>query len=304
MLWVALTLAAASLQAFRNALSRQLVGRVSPGLTAWSRFAFNLPFSAALALALDATRGAPHLPAAFFAWAAAGAVAQLLANVALVASFQVASFSQSVALHKLEVVFGAAVGLAFFGEVPTALGWAGIVLSTFGVLLMNLSRPDEHGRGWRRMFVLDRGSIYALLCAALLAVTAFLFKEAIERLAAANPRMAGGRFEPAVHTVFHVAWIQVALATPAIAWMRPGELARTLALWRTMLGIGVTGFAGSLCWFWAFGLAFVAYVRAVGQLEAPISLAMAALVFRERGVARQLPAVAAIGAGVVLVLLG
>jgi len=94
------------------------------------------------------------------------------------------------------------------------------------------------------------------------------------------------------------------MATPAVAWMRPGELRRTAALWRTMLGIGITGFVGSLCWFWAFGLTLVAYVRAVGQLEAPISIAISALWFHERGLARQIPAVAAIVGGVALILLG
>jgi drug/metabolite transporter (DMT)-like permease len=303
-LWVWLAVAAAALQATRNALSRRLVGSVSPALTAWSRFAFNLPFSAALAAALAAAHGAPSLGPAFFAWALAGAATQLLGNVALVEAFRVSSFSQSVALHKLEVVFGALTGLFFFGEVPSALGWAGIALSTLGVLAMNFARPDERGRGWIRLFALDRGSCFALACGALFAVTAFFFKEAIGAIAAANPRMAGGRFEPAVHAVFHVAWMQVALATPAVAWMRPGELRRTLTLWPTMLGIGVTGFLGSLCWFWAFGIALVAYVRAVGQLEAPISIAIAVLVFRERGVARQAPAIAVIAGGVVLVLLG
>ena len=304
MLWILLAVGAATLQATRNAFSRQLVGQVSPALTAWSRFAFNLPFSAALALVLALIHGFPTLPPAFFGWAFVGAATQLLANVALVAAFQVASFSQSVALHKLEVVFGAFVGLAFFAEVPTSLGWAGIALSTFGVLLMNLARPGAHEVGWTRMFVLDRGSIYALTCGALFAFTAFFFKEAIGHLAIANPRMGAARFEPAVHTVFHVAWMQVALATPAVAWMRPGELRRTVSLWPVMLGIGLTGFLGSLCWFWAFGIALVAYVRAVGQLEAPISLLIAAIVFRERGLARQLPAIAAIIGGVVLVLLG
>jgi membrane dipeptidase len=71
-----------------------------------------------------------------------------------------------------------------------------------------------------------------------------------------------------------------------------------------MLAIGASGFAASLCWFWAFGLALVAYVRAVGQLEAPISIAIAALVFHEGGLRRQLPALAAIVLGVVLVLVG
>jgi drug/metabolite transporter (DMT)-like permease len=303
-LWVVLAIAAAALQATRNALSRSLVGTVSPALTAWSRFAFNLPFSAALAGVLALWHGVPSFSAPFFGWVLLGAATQLVANFALVAAFQVASFSQSVALHKLEVVFGAFTGLAFFGEVPSALGWAGILLSTAGVLLMNLARPDEQGLGWRRMFTLDRGSLYAIACGALFAFTAFFFKEAIEILARDNPRMDSGRFEPAVHTVFHTAWMQVALATPAVAWMRPGELRRTVSLWPTMLGIGTTGFLGSLCWFWAFGLALVAYVRAVGQVEAVFGVLLATFVFRERGVARQLPAIAAIVGGVVLVLLG
>lgn len=300
MLWVLLTLAAATLQATRNALSRQLVGRVSPALTAWSRFAFHLPFATGLVAVLVWREGWPAPSAPFFAWAAGGAVAQVLGNVALVAAFQVASFSQSVALHKLEVVFGALLGIALFGEVPSALGWGGILLSTAGVLLMNLARPGE---GWTRAFQFDRGTLYALLCGACFALASFLFKEAIEALLARNPALGPGRFRAAAHTVFYVAWIQVAVMTPAVAWMRPGELRNVSTLWRSMLGIGLTGFLGTLCWFWAFGLTLVAYVRAVGQVEAAISIAIAALWFHEAGLRRQLPAIAAIVGGVALVLL-
>ncbi len=31
--------------------------------------------------------------------------------------------------------------------------------------------------------------------------------------------------------------------------------------------IGLTGFSGSLCWYWAYALALVAYVKAVGHVE-------------------------------------
>lgn len=303
MLWVLLTLGAASFQAVRNGFSRQLVGQVSPALTAWARFAFMLPCAALLAGALALREGAPALSAPFFAWAAGGALAQVVGNVALVAAFQVASFSQSVALHKLEVVFGAVLGLALFGEVPTPIGWGGILLSTAGVLLMNLARPGET-HGWRRALRFDRATLYALACGVCFALASFLFKEAIEQLAAHNPLFGSGRFRPAAHALFHSVWIQVALMTPALAWMHPGELGRVRSLWRPMLGIGLTGFGGTLCWFWAFGLALVAYVRAVGQVEVAITLAIAALVFRERGLARQVPAIAAIVAGVVLVLAG
>lgn len=305
MLWVLLALAAATLQATRNALSRELVGRVSPALTAWSRFAFHLPFASVLVAVLAWRDGWPAPSGPFLAWAAGGAVAQVLGNVALVGAFQVASFSQAVALHKLEVVFGALLGIALFGEVPTALGWGGILLSTAGVLLMNLARQDgSASRAWVRAFHFDRGTLYALGCGVLFALASFLFKEAIEALLERNPALGPGRFRAAAHTVFWVAWIQVALMTPAVAWMRPGELGRVPALWRPMLGIGLTGFLGTLCWFWAFGLTLVAYVRAVGQVEAVLSIAIAALWFHEPGLRRQLPAVATIVGGVALVLLG
>ena len=197
-----------------------------------------------------------------------------------------------------------AVGIAFFGEFPSWLGWAGILVSTSGVLLMNLARPDDDGRGWRRMFVLDRGSVYALTCAALFAFTSFFFKEAIELLMAANPKLGPGRFEAAAHTVFHVAWMQVALATPAVAFMRPGELRRTATLWRTMLGIGITGFVGSL--LLVLGLRPDAgRLRARGRPTrgADLDRDLRALVPRTRP-GSQIPAITAIVSGVVLILLG
>ena len=300
-LWAILATAAASFQVVRNALARQLAARVSTALTSWSRFAWNLPFSGALVVTLVAVNGAPTLSQVFFLWCAATAAAQLLANLALIEAFRSASFSQSIALHKLEVVAGALIGITLFAEYPTALGWLGVLVSTVGVFAIN---PGRSGTGWRRHFHLDRGALLALLCAVLLAFAGFVLKEAVAEFAILNPRVGTGRFEAAAHTVFHTTWIEVVALSLAIAVRNPGEFRHVAREARLMAGVGFASFCGSLCWFWAYSLALVAYVRAVGQIEAVLSVLISLYVFREVETRRQIPGIAIVTAGICLVLLG
>jgi len=301
-LWVFLAASAASFQLLRNALARELSTRISTALTSWSRFAFNLPFSAGLVGGLVHAEGWPALDATFFLWCGATAASQLFANLALVAAFRRSSFSRSIALHKLEVVAGALIGVAFFSEYPSALGWLGVIVSTVGVFWL---RP--HGGGASvgvGRFALDPGAWLALLCAALLALAGFVLKEATAQFALLNPRVGAGRFEAAAHTLFHTTWIEVVALTLAIGWYQSADFRAIPREWRRMLSTGAAGFAGSMCWFWAYSLALVAYVRAVGQIEAVFSVLVSIYIFREAQVRRQIPGIAIVTAGILLVLLG
>jgi len=300
-MWVEIAVAASVLQTTRNALARSLSDRISPALNSWSRFAFNLPFSLALVGVLTVLAPLPQLSLAFYGFCLATALSQLLGNVALVSAFRYANFAESIALHKLEVVFAALVGVVVFHEEPSALGWLGIVLCSVGVLLMNLGR--ERGPvGWRRAFHLDRGAGLALLCALLLVLASFMLKEATSVFAFLNPHVGSGRFEAAAFTLFHTTWMEV-LILSVYLWRRsPGEFQQVPRHWRRMALIGVSGFAGSLCWFWAFSLTLVVYVKAVGQLESVFAVVLALVVWREREVVRQLPAVALLVVGIVVVL--
>ncbi len=300
-LWAVLAATAATFQVMRNALARHLSGRVSTALTSWARFAWNLPFSGALVAFLLLTRGAPDLSWTFFLWCGATAASQLLANLALIEAFRSASFSQSIALHKLEVVVGALLGITIFAEYPSALGWVGVVVSTVGVFLINPSGP---GAAWRQRLRLDRGALLALLCAVLLAFAGFVLKEAVVELVRSNPRMGSGRFEAAAHTVFHTTWIEVVALSLAIAWREPGAFRHVAREARLMAGVGFASFCGSLCWFWAYSLALVAYVRAVGQIEAVLSVLISLYIFRESETRRQIPGIAVVTLGICLVLLG
>jgi drug/metabolite transporter (DMT)-like permease len=299
-MWVALALAASLAQSARNAFARSLSGRISPVLNSWSRFAFNLPFSSTLFLTLVSLRGFPYVSRRYYALCLATGLAQLLGNVALIAAFRRASFAKSIVLHKLEIVFTAFIGAMFFSEYPTMLGWVGIFVCAAGVLLMHFERHI----GTTPSFHFGAGALLAMTAGLLLVLASFWLKEANAELVHWNPRVGSGRFEVAAHTLFNVTWMEAVMLTLWLVRRRSGELNLVSVHWRRMALIGSTGFLGSLGWFWAYSLTLVAYVKAVGQLELVIAVVLSLVLWKEREVWRQLPGMAFVVAGILLVLFG
>lgn len=303
-LWALIALSAGTLQTARNALARSLAFEISPALNTWARFAFNLPFASALVLLLAALHGPAALSRPFLLGCLATAVTQLLGNVALIAAFRRATFAQSIVLHKLEVAFAALIGAALFGESPAPLGWLGVGACTAGVLFINLGRETASVGRWRRAFHLDAGALLAIASGLLWVFASFFLKGASEAIALANPRFGGGRFEAAAYTLFHTTWMEVALLTAWLLVVERDGLRAVPHHWRRMALLGASGFGGSLCWYWAYSLTLVAYVKAVGQIEAVVAVVLSLTVWHEREVLRQIPGVALVVAGIVLVLMG
>lgn len=294
-MWILLALAAGLLQSARNGFARSLSGAISPALNSWARFAFNLPFSTTLVLVLVIAREAPETSFRFYALCFATGLAQLLGNVALISAFRHSSFAQSIVLHKLEVLFTAVIGALAFAERPTALAWVGILVSVAGVVAMVPGRLRSR---------FGRGSALAVAAGLALAIVGFFLKEAVGELALQNPRVGTARFEVAAHTLFHVTWMEVVLLTGWLLFPRRGELALIPAHWRRMLLQGSFGFSASLGWFWAYSIAFVAYVKAVGQVESVAAVLYSLLIWRESEVMRQIPGMILTLTGIVLVLVG
>jgi drug/metabolite transporter (DMT)-like permease len=303
MMWVEIALLAGCLQTARNAFACSLAGKISPALNSWSRFAFNFPLLFPLMCFLVWLYGWPQLSLPFFAYCAATAITQILGSIALIAAFNRANFAQSIILHKLEVAFTAVIGVLLFAETPSSLGWVGISVCSAGMLVMNLGR--EHGpEGWRRAFHFDLGALLALACALFLVFASFMLKAANSQFVALNPWVGADRFVAAAHTLFHTVWMEVVILTVSLLASRPQEFRLVPMHWRRMALIGATGFGGSLCWFWSYSLTLVAYAKAVGQIEAVVAIILALVVWREREIVRQLPGVALVMVGIVVVLLG
>ena len=163
------------------------------------------------------------------------------------------------------------------------------------------SAIQAHSSRLARAFRFGPAGGYALLCALLLVFASFSIKLANATIRALDRDVSF--FEGAVHTLFHTTWIEVVLLSAWIAWREPGSFRAVRTLWPRMLLIGSAGFTASLCWFWAFSLTLVAYVKAVGQLEALFAVVLGIWMMGERNLLRQLPGIVLTIAGVILVLL-
>ena len=287
-------------KACETALPRASPTRYPPELNSWSRFAFNLPFSTLLVVVLVSRAEIPSVSAPYFGLCLATGLTQLLGNVCLIAAFRYTNFAQAIVLHKLEIVFTALVGALLFAELPTLSGWLGILICAAGVMLIQLARVSQAKRIWH----VDVGAVLAITAGLMLVLASFALKEANAVLVALNPRVGADRFEVAAHTLFHVTWMEVAILTTWLRLRRPGELSRVGHHWRRMSVIGFTGFLGSLGWFWAYSLTLVAYVKAVGQVEALAAVLFSLVIWKEREVLRQLPGMALVVVGILFVLLG
>jgi drug/metabolite transporter (DMT)-like permease len=300
-LWVVLAIGAALAQTTRNAVAQRVSSKISPALNSWSRFVFCLPLAATTAAVVVYREGLPDLPPPFFLYCLITAITQLLGNVALVTAFRVGSFGESIVFHKLEVILTAIAGALWFAELPSGQGTAGIVICGMGVVVINLAREgvDSH---WRRALHFGRAGGFALLCAVLLVFASFALKSANGTITSANAD--ASVFEAAVQTLFHTTWMEVVLLSAWIARREPASFGDVRLHWRRMLLIGSAGFAASLGWFWAFSLSLVAYVKAVGQIEALIAVALGIRLMGERDLIRQLPGILLVVVGIALVLLG
>ncbi len=304
-MWVVLAVLAGLLQVLRNASSRSLGRTVPHALNTWVRFAGSGLLCGIVLLPATVAWGWPRLPAAFWAWTAACACCQSLANLCLVAALRAVPFSRAVTLHKLEVALTPIVGMALFAELPSALGLAGIGLCALGAIALNAAARLP-GEPLSTLWRFDRGSCCALGSAAGVVLASFFLKQATEAWLLANPEVPAGRghFLAALHTLVHAALLQAAVLGAFLLRRGPAAFRPLRGQSRAVLRLMLASAACSLCWFWAYALALVAYVKAVGQVELLAAAALGRLRLGETGLRRRLPALLLVLTGILLVLLG
>ncbi|MCW1931596.1 DMT family transporter [Pararhodobacter zhoushanensis] len=293
--WVLITIVAAGVQTLRFMLQKRLKGLgLSTGGATFSRFLFAGPLAVTglIALMLWHQTALPPLSARFWAFAVLGGMGQIIATFCTVSLFSERSFAVGIAFTKTETIQLAAFSALVLGEGVSAIGFAAIIIGTAGVVL--ISRPPQ---GWRSGKVLNRATVLGIAAGALFGLSALGYRGAT--LEIANP----DALFRATAALAMVTTFQVVAMGLWLRWREPGEMGRVLATWRSTLPVGVTGVLGSLGWFTAFALQNAAYVRSVGQVELLFSIAISALVFRERPKAVELAGIALLSLSIVAIVL-
>ncbi|MBD3769872.1 MAG: DMT family transporter [Rhodobacterales bacterium] len=293
-LWIPVTLVAAFSQNVRNALQKTLKGRLSTWGATASRFVFAAPLAVLFCLVLLQATGesAGQPPHVFYLWGMAGGLAQIVATGLLIHLFSYTNFAVATAFTKTEPLQTALFGIVLLGDRLTAGAAIGIVISLVGVILVSMPQ-DEGTRRWK----LDRKVWIGVLSGGLFGLSAVAYRGASLSLAE------GSVLVRASVTLAFVTVFQALAILGWLAWRERGEVTRLLQAWRVASLVGISGMFGSLCWFTAFTLENAAHVRAVGQVEVIITLAISILFFREKVTLREIAGVLLVAAGVVALVL-
>lgn len=288
--WIAFSILAAAAQTLRFALQKVLAGgRLSASAATWARFLWSWPLAIVLALGWARATGQtlPATTLAFFGWAMAGGLSQILATICTVSLFRSRAFAVGITFKKTEVMLTALAGFVILGDAILAWGAAAIALGFVGVLL--LSDPPEGGPR------LNRAAGIGLLSGVFFALAAVTYRGAALALDTPDPVLTGGVL------LAVAAFFQTLVLGGWLALREPGQITATIAAWRPTMAVSLFSLIGSWSWFAAFSLMNAAYVFAVGQIELIFSLLVGWLWFRERLTARELLGMAVLTASILAI---
>lgn len=290
MLWIPVTIGAASLQVARNALQRGLLGPAGPWGATLVRFLFGLPFAALfVAIALSLTpHAAVTLTLRFWVACALGGAAQIVGTAALLVSMRRSSFALGAVFQQSGIPFAALFGLAL-GDHLSAARWLGLALAAGALAAL----------GWPRGGKVDVSAApLGLVAGAGFALASNAYRTCALSLDPRHPFLA------AQITLLAVQALQSAALAAFLAMRDPEALAAAIRPWRVSLSAGFFGAAASGLWFTAFAMAPVGPVRAVGAIETPVAALAGRRLFAERLTPWQWLAGGAAAAGVALAALG
>jgi drug/metabolite transporter (DMT)-like permease len=289
-LWIVFTVTAAFFQTLRNAMQRELTGKLGTVGATHVRFLFGFPFALIFLIGLVASTGVP-LPRpglAFWPWVIDGAGAQIAATATMLMAMGERSFVVTIAYIKTEPIQVAIFGLVFLGD---ALSWplmTAIIVATAGVIIMSI-KPGGMVGGMRP-------TVIGLVSGGLFALSAIGYRGAILSLHLPN-------FVMAATFTLVVGLVMQAVTLSAYLFLRePQVMLAIMRSWKPSLFAGLMGALASQFWFLAFAIATAASVRTLALIEVLFAQLVARVMFGQRTTVREAAGATLVVAGVLLLI--
>jgi drug/metabolite transporter (DMT)-like permease len=292
MLFIPITIAAATFQVGRNATQRTLMGGGGPWGATLVRFLYGVPFTVVFLAIAWAIWPDSQLRITPFFWlaGAVGGAAQIGATAALLSSMHRSSFALGTAFQQSLLPFTSMIGYFVFGDVLSAHAIIGIAIVTLGIFV--LSWPKEGITGdWS-------GAWFGLLAGGFFAISNNAFRQAGLSLGEIPAPLAG------ISTVLAVQTMQSLGLMAVLAVADRASLKAAFTNWKPSMRAGFFGAAASACWFTALSLAPAGQVRAVGVIEMPLAALAGRRLFSEKLTLVQWLAGSITALGVVLAAVG
>ena len=291
-LWIGVSLAAAVFQTLRFMLQKVMAQQtLSAAGATFARFLYSAPFVVVfISVYLNQTAQPwPQTSVPFWAFAATGGLAQVLATICVVLVFKSRNFAVGITFKKTEVILAVVAGILVLGDNVSWQGFGAIVLGLVGVLLLS-SSSDQGAWNWRHMF--NHAAGLGVMSGAFFAVSAVSYRGASLQLDM------GDHWARAGVTLAAVTSMQLIGMAVWLYFRERGEISAVWQARRVAGWIGIMSMAGSFCWFTAFTLQNAAYVKAVGQIELILSLMVTVFFFKEKITVREWVGVGVLGMSV------
>jgi len=190
-----------------------------------------------------------------------------------------------------EILLTALIGVVFFTEQISLMGWIAMFASVGGLILISVAKQDGIGSLWNlsAAFGLSAGLAFAL-------TSLFL------RQASLSFGIDDAVFSAAITLVYMVT-LQTVICLVLVGIWKPQELLQLKGLLKPAVFVGVTSVLGSAGWFTAMTLQSASYVKTLGQVEFLITLMLSIFYFKEKPTSMELLGMSLIVLGAVLLLL-
>lgn len=247
------------MQTFRNALQSKLSTNVNTSGVTLARFLFASPIVLIYLIALYQVypQTLPAFNSAFYRYVTIASLMQIIATALMVILFKQKNFAVGAGLAKSEALVAAVLGTLFFGSQLTPLGWVGILIGASAVFILS-------GLSFRNGFSL-KTVIIGLSSGASFALTSLFVREASLALDIPFPHSAA----------WVLLWVLVlqTLILSCYIWVNSRETFSQLMEHKgTTLAVSLTSCFGSIGWFSAMSLQYVAYVKTLGQVEVLLTI--------------------------------
>ena len=295
MIWLPATLFAGLFQAWRTAVQQRLRAELSVNAAGLVRYLYGFPMACILLAAYIVVSGQslPPVSPAFWAYAAAAGLAQIIGTNLLIMAFGYRNYVVGTAYAKTEAVQGAVLAMLMLHEMLSPLTWIGIAVGVAGVLM--ISARGERLQ-WRQ--ILQPAALCGLGAGFLFALTSIFVKRATQMVETDDLVLA------ALTVLVAVISMQVQMQGSYVAVRERASIAKVLRSWRVSGQVGVLAALGSACWFTGFATAPVALVRAVGQVEILFTFGFGRYYLREAVTRSEATGLIIVTIGVILALLG
>ncbi len=256
MLWIIFTIAATILQTFRNLEQKSLNKKLDTLTVSWSRFILPLPFAIATVVLTLA-----EVKVEFIWFCAFTGFFQILGNLFLLKTIQSKNFGVGIAFYKTEILQSLLLGILFFHQQVSSIGVLAIITTSIGMILMSNFTIKNFRQN------IDKVAFYGALSGLSFSFSAFGIKFASSNLI----ENGYSDFKAAVIVLMWVITFQNMFfsITKAAQNRFIKDLSSLFAAenkW-SFVKTGLLSYAGSVCWFVAYAIGNVVYVKAVGQTE-------------------------------------